>query len=117
MENKLRATELFATPQDIVRAHQIVEEELGPDFDINYLGLPKNIGEHGDQGYYGHSLVISAATEADKRGVFDASQQSIKEAHPLLAKVSKRLTNETGAATKVLIDITPNGGYFEIDRP
>jgi hypothetical protein len=58
-KKKIDQRELFATPEDITRAHMIVEEELGPDFDVNYMGLPKNVGAMGDSGVRAHSVVIS----------------------------------------------------------
>lgn len=109
-------TELYATPVDIVRAHLIVEEELGPDVDVNYMDMPKNVGQKGDEGFRGHSVIISAGSEAVKRAILDDRQGSIKDDYGLLADVSLRITNETHAATRVLFDITPDGGFFEVEK-
>ncbi len=118
--------ELFASPDDIIKAHQIVEEGLGPEFDVNFLGLPKNVGNKGDGRHYGHSVVISSASrdafkllfeEARVRAQQRTAEIARKEAptseDEALQLVSNGITNAT-TATRVLVDITPDDSRFII---
>lgn len=119
--------EEFAKPADIVKAHQIVERELGPTFDINFLGLPKNVGNKGDGRHYGHSVVISCTDielirplvdEASARAQYRKECLERKEPpegpDEALQKVSAAICNST-PATRVLLDITPDNSLFIVD--
>lgn len=96
--------ELFSSPEDVIRAHTIVRQMLGPNTDVNCLALPKSTGVMGDSGVRGNSVVISARTDHDT--------ESICTDYTKLAETATRITNETGATTRVLFDITPGIGYF-----
>jgi hypothetical protein len=95
--------DLFASPEDLIKAHQIVEDSLGAEFDITYLEFPLNKGLMGDEGVRGHSLMISAASSLAIRAIIEGDYEQLEQA-------SNRLCNETGAASKVMIDITPLSG-------
>lgn len=118
--------ELFATPDDIIAAHRIVEQELGAEFDVNFLGLPKNVGNKGDGRHYGHSVVISSASRTAIRPLLEeACEQARQRAESLARKeiptgedealqvVASRICNTT-TATRVLLDITPDDGRFSV---
>jgi GMP synthase PP-ATPase subunit len=109
MTEKSDPRELFATPEDIIRAHEIVEEELGGGFDVNYMGMPKNVGVMGDERVLGHSVVLSALGP-NKLNPDD------EEDSERLERVMLRICNETKAASRVLLDITPDNSYFRKDR-
>lgn len=106
--NHPEPAELFATPDDIIDAHRIAEEELGVGFDVNYMGLPKNVGEMGDGRVYGHSIVISTSNVEALRG-------AMKD-HESLDKTMRRICNETNAASRVFLDITADGSRFKLDQ-
>jgi GMP synthase PP-ATPase subunit len=115
-KSRSEATELFVSPEDIVKAHQIVDEIFGGEVDVNYAGMPKNVGQMGDEGYRGHSVVISAGSEAVKQTMLADEGTSLREGYSDLDEASRRITNETHGATRVLLDITPGGGHFKIDK-
>jgi GMP synthase PP-ATPase subunit len=100
--------EFFATPRDVVTAHEIVEEELGEDIDLDYMGLPKNVGVKGDSQFIGSSVIISAPDQERLDEIYADEER--------LMRVSNRICNETDSACRVFLDITPGGGYFEIAR-
>lgn len=107
-DEKAPKAEWFATPEDIIAAHRIVEEELGEDIEVNYMGLPKNVGVMGDGRVYGNSVVISTPNRARFNEIYAK--------HEALDKVMQRICGETGAACRVFLDITPDAGYFEVQH-
>ncbi len=100
-------SERFATPDEVVTAHRVIEEELGDNVDINFAGLPKNVGVKGDVRILGSSPIIST-NSADKL-------QEIYSNPDHLALAANRICNETGSACRVFLDLTPDAGYFELD--
>lgn len=100
--------EFFASPEDIVAAHQIVEQELGEDIELNYTGLPKNVGIKGDSKFIGNSVILSAPNDERMQEIYADAER--------LGRVSNRICNETGAACRVFLDLTPDAGYFEVQH-
>ena len=90
---------LTATPEDIEKAHQIVAEELGDGFRLDYETMPKNTGVVGDEGVRGNTVIIS--------GRLANPAKFLAQNEELITDISERLWNETGAITKVLFEITP----------
>jgi len=88
---------LRASDSDIELARQIVSEELGSDFRLEYHMMPKNTGITGDEGVRGDTVIISADAINPTR--------FLSENKKLLDEVASKLWNTTGAITKVLFDI------------
>lgn len=105
--------ELFATPQDVVRANRMAQEVLGTEVEVNYTAMPKNIGVMGDMGVRTPTPVISVGGMENLRTLLADPE--------VLAEAANRICNETGAACRVLLDLTPEVGHFEVqstqDRP
>src|SRR3989344_3286504 len=89
---------LSASDSDIELARQIVSEELGPDFRLEYHTMPKNTGITGDERVRGDTVIISADAINPTR--------FLSENEKLLDEVASKLWNKTSAITKVLFDIT-----------
>lgn len=98
MTERRSQRELIATEQDIERAHQIVYDELGGDFSLEYGTLPRSVGVLGDEGVRGDTLLIICNLADPVR--------FLTENYEKIEKTANRLCNETGAATRVLFDIT-----------
>jgi GMP synthase PP-ATPase subunit len=109
MSEKAGPRELFATPEDIITAHQLVEDGLGQFLDVSYMAMPKSSGVLGDEGVHGHTVVISAFNEQRKQAVYEDIEQ--------LAKVALQITAATRSAARVLFDITPGGSFFRAEPP
>jgi GMP synthase PP-ATPase subunit len=73
--------------------HQIIAEELGDSFRLNFDLYPHNKGLKGDRGVYGETVEIELLN-GNPIKFFTDNQE-------LLAKVSSRITNELPAVTKV----------------
>lgn len=92
----------MSTVKDIVRAHEIVEAELGVDVDLNYTALPKNVGVKGDTRIHGCSVIILPPSSERLRELYEDGDT--------LARVSNLICNETDSACRVFIDLTPEAG-------
>jgi GMP synthase PP-ATPase subunit len=105
--------ELFATPQDVVKANRIAQKVLGAEAEVNYTAMPKNIGVMGDTGVRAPTPVISVGSTDNLRALLADPE--------VLAEAANRICNETGAACRVLLDLNPEAGHFEVeptqDRP
>lgn len=105
-DKKPPTTVRLATAEDIITAHQIVEAELGEDVDVNYTGLPKNVGVKGDTRIFGCSVVISAPNAERLREIYADDGQ--------LSRVANLVCNSTESACRVFLDLTPGAGYFGV---
>ena len=99
--------ELFAKPRDAEDANRIAREVLGSEVAVNYTDMPKNIGEMGDSGVYAHTPIISVDSPDVLCGLLADPEA--------LGIAANRICNETGAACRVLLDLTPQAGHFEAD--
>lgn len=88
---------LDGTPAQIARAHQIVAEELGDDFCLEYTHF-KNVGIHGDTGVYGDTVFVCGRSRAATIRLLSDDE--------LMERVSVRICNEAWAVTRVLVDLT-----------
>ncbi len=84
-----------------------MNEMLGVGFYIDIMSLPKNVGEVGDEGVWGHTALISS----DLSSPLDFYRGNDE----LLANVSIRICNEVTSVCRVLYDITLGGGKAEIE--
>ena len=108
MTERPESRELFATQEDIDTARQIVLEELGPGYEVNYTDLTKNVGVMGDERVFAHSVVISSLSA----NMLNPADEKDGER---LERTMLRICNETRAASRVLLDITPDNIHFEVD--
>lgn len=99
--------ELFATPEDVVKANRIAQEMLGAEVEVNYTAMPKNIGVMGDTGVRTPTPVISVGSPDTLSTLLTDPQ--------ILGDAANRICNETGAACRVLLDLTPEAGHFEVE--
>jgi GMP synthase PP-ATPase subunit len=107
MGNKrLPAAVRLSTTKDIVVAHQVAEAELGEDIDVNYTGLPKNVGVKGDTRIFGCSVVISAPSAERLKEIYSD--------HDQLSRAANLICNSTDSACRVFLDLTPEAGYFGV---
>jgi hypothetical protein len=101
-------SERFATPEDLIRAHKVVEEELGEGSDLNFYELPKNKGTTGDGAFYGHSVLVRiAGKDALRHLLTEGHNGGVREGCPTLEKVSSRICQETGSVCRVFVELTP----------
>lgn len=101
IKGRSKQRELFARPEDEPKAQEIVDEVLGAGFLVDYTSLPKNVGVMGDEGVRGHTVaIISEDPEVVGR---------IIEDYDRLGRASSRICAETGAACRVVLDITAIG--------
>lgn len=92
--------ELDITEQQKAEAQDIVTEEMGSGFWLDFDAFPKNVGVQGDEGVRGHSVMI--CSDQARPGKF------LAENGELIARVSSRLCNEAGGViTRVMFDFTP----------
>lgn len=122
--------ELFPLPKDWLTTGQLVKRVLGSQFFTSYTALPKSVGAKGDEGVRGSTVLISTADEEAKRHLITdarekdlAYRQYLKDVREnpetgyrhfddaALDIIMREIGNRT-TATKVLLDITPNGGQF-----
>lgn len=93
----MEESRVFSTQEEMELGHQIVAEELGDDFQLNFGLYPHNKGLKGDEGIYGETVEIE--------GDIPNTIQFLVEERELLARISNRLCNELPAVSKVLFNI------------
>lgn len=84
-----------AGPDEIDRAKKIVFEMLGDEFEID-LSYPKNVGQQGDQGIDGDTIVIVSPDYL--------STNRLMMDHEKLEQISLALANQCISFTRVLVE-------------
>ncbi len=100
--------ELNGTPESIVIAYQIIEEELGEPFYLEYGELPKNVGIQGDARVYGDTVII-ACEDKEALAILWKDQEKLE-------RIATRLCNESFAVSKVILDILARPKSDSVDE-
>ena len=77
----------------------IIQEELGERFRLNYGAYPHNKGIKGDEGVFGETVEIEMVEASMLEKI-----KFMVENQEVLAKTSSRITNELSSVTKVLFN-------------
>lgn len=101
-------------PQDACLVENIVQENLGQDFNSEYGTWPQNVGIKGDERHYGDTVLITTTADTPAQAFWEHYQVeggglTPDTNHPEVAELQKvvsEITSRTNAS-KVLIDVTP----------